>query len=432
MLNESQSVGGGEMPSPSRISSGEISASPLQKKAGAKSLALAPDRKIALLTGGRDKHYSAGLALALLEEKVAFDFLGSDDVDFPEVHRSPFVRYFNLRDQRPDATLPDKIARIILYYWRLMLYAATSRAHIFHILWNNKFEFFDRTLLMLYYKLVGKQIVLTAHNVNAGARDGNDSVLNRLSLKFQYRVSDHIFVHTQKMKTELVSDFNASSEKITLVPYGINNIVPDTGLTSTAARQQLNIGRKDRVVLFFGSIAPYKGLNYLLSAFIQLAKNDASYRMIVAGKPKWDGEHWTQLQPSITGSGLRDRITENIAFIPDEQAEVYFKAADVLILPYTHIFQSGILFLGYSFGLPVIASDVGSLREEIVEGRTGFVCKPRDSSDLAATIQRYFESDLYRELASRRAEIRAHALESHSWSKVAEITCRVYSKLLRE
>ena len=88
---------------------------------------------------------------------------------------------------------------------------------------------------------------------------------------------------------------------------------------------------------------------------------------------------------------------ERIEYIPDEETELFFKAADVLILPYTHVFQSGVLFLGYSFGLPAIAADVGNLKEEIIEGETGFVFKPQDSSDLAKTI-RYFNSELFRNL----------------------------------
>ena len=75
--------------------------------------------------------------------------------------------------------------------------------------------------------------------------------------------------------------------------------------------------------------------------------------------------------------------------------ELYIKAAGVLVLPYVHIFQSGVPFLAYSFGLPVIATDVGTLRQDIVEGRTGFVCRPQDSSDLARTIDKYFESELF-------------------------------------
>ena len=88
------------------------------------------------------------------------------------------------------------------------------------------------------------------------------------------------------------------------------------------------------------------------------------------------------------------------------------------------------LFLGYSFGLPAIAADVGSLKEEIIEGQTGFVFKPQDSSDLASKIDKYFNSELFRNLETRRAEIKAYANERYSWDKVAAITTSVYSRLL--
>ncbi len=128
---------------------------------------------------------------------------------------------------------------------------------------------------------------------------------------------------------------------------------------------------------------------------------------------------------------MRDRFIEKIEYIPDEQTELYFKAADLLALPYTRIFQSGVLFLGYSFGLPVIAADVASLKEEIIEGKTGFIFKSRDSFDLAKTIRRYFESELFRNLESWRSEIKAYANERYSWDKVARVTTTVYSELLR-
>jgi glycosyltransferase involved in cell wall biosynthesis len=89
-----------------------------------------------------------------------------------------------------------------------------------------------------------------------------------------------------------------------------------------------------------------------------------------------------------------------------------------------------VLFLGYSFGLPAIAADVGSLKEEIVEGKTGLVFKPRDSFHLAKKIVAYFNSELLRNLESQRAEIKEYANERYSWSKVAAITVAVYSNLL--
>ena len=285
----------------------------------------------------------------------------------------------------------------MVYYGRLIRYAATAKPKIFHILWNNKFEFFDRTVLMLYYRLLGKRVVLTAHNVNAGQRDANDSWRNRLSLKIQYRLSDHIFVHTEQMKSALFSSFGVAGDKVTVIPFGINTTVPNTSLSSSDARRRLGLGDLDRALLFFGNIAPYKGLDCLIAAFLEASRKDGNYRLIIAGRRKGSDDYWRQIQETINRSGLSDRIVQRIEYIPDEQTEIYFKAADVLVLPYTHIFQSGVLFLGYGFGLPVIAADVGSLREEIVEGETGFVFKRGDSAALAEAIARYFESDLFRE-----------------------------------
>ena len=136
------------------------------------------------------------------------------------------------------------------------------------------------------------------------------------------------------------------------------------------------------------------------------------------------------IQESIRQSPYGERVIQKIEYIPDEETELYFKAADVLVLPYTHVFQSGVLFLGYSFGLPVIATNVGSLEEDIIEGRTGFLCKPCDPIDLAKTIERYFESDLFKDLHARRHEILDFANQRHSWEIAGQMTRNVYAELL--
>jgi glycosyltransferase involved in cell wall biosynthesis len=101
------------------------------------------------------------------------------------------------------------------------------------------------------------------------------------------------------------------------------------------------------------------------------------------------------------------------------------------VLPYRHIYQSGILFLGFSFGLPVLVADVGSLKDEIVEAETGFVFKPDDPADLARAMDRYFTSDLFADLRNRREKVQALASRRHSWDTVTDVTTRVYSELLR-
>ncbi|HYM74937.1 MAG TPA: glycosyltransferase family 4 protein [Candidatus Dormibacteraeota bacterium] len=388
--------------------------------------------KIGLLTGGGDRHYAYGLAMALVSKDVSVDFVGGDEVDSPEMHRTPNLTFLGLRQNgQRDASFFGKAWRVLLYYARLFWYAATARPKVFHILWNNKFEFFDRTLLLLYYRILRKKIVLTAHNVNAGTRDSSDSMLNRLSLRIQYRLAHHIFVHTEKMKSELHEEFSIRKDVISVIPYGINNAVPTTELTADEAKRRLGIRASEKTILFFGNIAPYKGLEYLVTAFEQIVARDGDYRLIVAGRAKKDCEKYAvEICQSLTRGLSRERAIVNINFIPDNEMELYFKAADVSVLPYTHIFQSGVLFLGYSFGLPVIAADVGSLREDIIEGETGFLFRPRDPEDLARAIERYFATDLYRHLAHRRDEIRNHAKKGHSWDSIGETTRQTYAHLL--
>jgi D-inositol-3-phosphate glycosyltransferase len=387
--------------------------------------------QVAILTGGADKPYALGLANSLLGEGVTFDFIGSDYVDGPELHGDGRVRFLNLRgDQDPAAGLPRKIWRVVTYYVRLVRYAIASPVPVFHVLWNNKIEYLDRTLLMSFYRLCGKRIVFTAHNVNVRKRDGNDSWFNRWTLGVQYRLVSHIFVHTERMKRELMEDFGVESGKVSVIPFGINSTVPNTDLTPAAARQKLGLLPKHKIVLFFGNIAPYKGLEYLVAAVARLARQMPELRLLIAGRPKGEAEYWTSIERQLHEPDIRERVLTRIEYVRDEDTEIFFKAADVLVLPYTHVFQSGVLFLGYNFGLPVIASDVGSLKEEVTEGRTGLICRPADVNNLASCINEYFHGEVFRMLPIHRETIRAFARSRYSWSKVGQITSDIYARLI--
>jgi glycosyltransferase involved in cell wall biosynthesis len=387
---------------------------------------------VALLTGGSDRPYVFGLATELLSKGAALDLIGSDELDGPEFRDKPGLSFFNLRGNlRPDAGFLSKVSRVSKYYFRLIRYAATAKPKIFHILWNNKFETLDRTLLMLYYRFLGKSTVLTAHNVNKDRRDSKDTLLNRLTLRIQYRLADHIFVHTEKMKLELIEAFGAQEEGVTVIPFGINNSVPNTHLTPSEAKQRLGIRNGEKTILFFGRITPYKGLEYLIAALHQNLARPDDYRLIIAGRPDCCENYWNTIRETIQEDVRRGRVLLREDYIPDDETEVYFKAADVLALPYRHIYQSGVLFLGYSFGLPVLAADVGGLKDEILEGKTGFVFRPEDPVDLAKAIERYFASDLFVDLNSRRKEISDYAKERYSWDVVGRITMSLYSTLFR-
>jgi glycosyltransferase involved in cell wall biosynthesis len=389
------------------------------------------DLSVTLLTGGGDRPYVYGLTKALSSIGIRTDLIGSDELDDPDLRNFWGVNFFNLRgDQRHEAGFLAKILRVSAYYLKLMRYAATAKPKVFHILWNNKFEYFDRTLLMVYYKLLGKAVVFTAHNINRGRRDSSDSTLNRWTLRTQYRLTDHVFVHTDKMKTELVREFNVSPDRISVIPFGINNSVPDTSLSTKEAKERLGISEGSKAILFFGRIRPYKGLEYLIAAFQKLVEQDGNYRLIIAGRIEQGHEqYWQAIQSQIEQYVKKGQIISKIEFIPDSETEVYFKAADLFVLPYKEIFQSGVLVLGYSFGLPVIVADVGSLKEDVIEGRTGFVFKSEDTTDLARSISKYFASDLFQNLEEARGNIKARAARQYSWEVVGQITRDIYAQL---
>lgn len=386
---------------------------------------------VSLLTGGFDRPYAFGLAMALAAEGIHQDIVGSDEIDSPEMHSTPGLTFLNLQgSKRPNVGRTEKATRVLRFYTRLLRYVVRDSPRILHILWNNKLQHFDRTLLTLFYKLIGKKVVLTAHNVNAGKRDGNDSSWNRFTLRAQYQLADHIFVHTEKSKSELLQEFGVDERHVSVIPFGINNAVPNTKLTSAAARRQLGYKPEEKVILFFGAVRPYKGIEYLASAFVRLASRHPDYRLIIAGEPKSGTEEYVLGIQSILSAVDQVQVTQKFEFIPDEQTELYFKASDVSVLPYTQVFQSGVLFLSYSFGLPVIASEVGSFKEDIIEGETGFACRSCDTNALAAAIEKYFESDLFRGLDRRRRQIQDYANQRHSWKAVSEKTRQIYAQLL--
>ena len=390
---------------------------------------------IGLLTGCQDRPYASELAIALASRAVQVDVIGSEEIDSPELHATPNVRFVNFRGSENNRfSFTKKLWKLLVYYARLMRYVARPKPRVLHILWNNKFEAFDRTLLMLYYRVLGKKIAFTAHNINQARRDRKDSWWNRVTLKMQYNLCDHIFVHTQKMKGELCGDFGVSESAVTVLRHPVNNAFPDTELTPAEAKRRLGFKDGEKAILALGRIRPYKGIEYLLDAFrILAADQHANYRLIIAGEPKKGSEEYLrEIRQIVERYFSHGEVMLRIQFIPDEKMELYLKGADVLVLPYKEIFQSGVLFLAYSFGLPVVATDVGSFREEILEGSTGFLCKPGDATGLANAIETYFASDLYKNLEVRRQELKDYANAHHSWPAVAELTHTAYAKMLGE
>jgi len=388
--------------------------------------------KISLLSGGIDKTYAFGLMSGMVKDGVRFDLIGSDEMEGAGILEDPSIDFYNLRgDMDPDVPVARKIFRILLYYFRLLKYSCRAETRIFHILWHNRFIVVDRTLMILLYKLLGKKVIFTAHNVNDWDRDGRDTFLNRKSLGYLYHKVDHIIVHTDPMRESLARDFGISPEKVSVIPIGINEQYPVTELSREGARKELGLPPGGKVLLNFGYLAPYKGLDLMVDALEKLEAKNPGYRLIIAGQVKKGYDHyWEKVKQQIGNKGLTDRIIEKAEFIPDEAVEVYFKAADALVLPYRQIFQSGVLLASYGFGLPVIATDVGSLRENIIQGETGYVCKPDDPESLAEAIEKFFQGDLYKDPERTVGNIIRYSREKYSWEKIGEKTRDIYQRIL--
>src|ERR1700721_2215116 len=144
--------------------------------------------EVGLFTGGRDRPYAVGLVKALMSQGICLHVAGGDELECPEIQASSRLELINLHGRQcPNSSHFCKALRVLSYYGQLIPYAAVAKPKIFHTLWNGKFEYFDRTLLVLYFKLLGKKVAFTAHNVNAGKRDSNDSLVNLLTFRLYDR-----------------------------------------------------------------------------------------------------------------------------------------------------------------------------------------------------------------------------------------------------
>ncbi|MCX7984096.1 MAG: glycosyltransferase family 4 protein [Bacteroidetes bacterium] len=390
--------------------------------------------KCTVLNAGEQTDYLFGFITGLAQHRsLAIDVIdGSASAGLFSVYSN--VQHLNYRgDNRSPQSIILKLYRILRYYICLFLYVPRSTSTIFHIQWDNSFYLFDRTLLLLYYKMFGKILVYTVHNIDRKQRDTQRSpFLNRLSLWCAYHIVDHLITHTERMKEELCYQFGVPPDKVTVIPHGVNIFVPSTGLTTERAREQLAIHPSAKVLLFFGMIDWYKGLDIALEAFTQLHTIDSSFFFLIAGQPKRSRQYYAIVRSYAQQYLPQYSYFFDARFIPRHEVEQYFVAADCVLLPYRTIFQSGILFLAYRFGVPVIATDVGSFRDDIIEGKTGFLCEPDSPRSLGEAIMKFFKSDLYIKKNETRVYIQTYASQRYSWYTIGATTYQLYQQLLKQ
>lgn len=178
------------------------------------------------------------------------------------------------------------------------------------------------------------------------------------------------------------------------------------------ACRQLGLDPGKPVALFFGFVRPYKGLRYLLEAMPGVLQ-EVDLQLVVAGEFWDDKQDYLDLVDRL---GIGPALTIVDRYVPNEELGLYFDAADVVVLPYLSVTQSGIAQLAYGFGKPVITTDVGDLREVVEHERTGLIVPPADADALSAALRRFFRKDVGR----MRDEILARR-ERFSWARLEAI-----------
>lgn len=208
-----------------------------------------------------------------------------------------------------------------------------------------------------------------------------DHAFNRYFLKR----NDGFIAMSEKVQKDLFHYL--PNAKCLLIPHPIYNQFGQK-LSRNEALSKLGIENHSnkKILLFFGIIRDYKGLDLLLKSLPLL---DKSYFLVVAGEVYGSFEKYESI---ILESGLKDRIALFNNYIDDSEVKNYFSAADVCILPYKSATQSGITNISYHFELPIIATNVGGLAETIIHEKTGLIVQEVSVNALANAIISFFQN----------------------------------------
>jgi glycosyltransferase involved in cell wall biosynthesis len=271
----------------------------------------------------------------------------------------------------------------------------------------------DRVLLRLF----PRPVVVTAHDVlprevRRGAGAGTRALL---------RAVDAVVVHSEAGRSRLVSEVGVEPGRVHVIPHGAFEHL------ATAAAVPLPPGLQDldgrRVVLFFGLVRPYKGVDLLVEAFAATPEDAV---LLVVGMPRTP---IAPLQRRAQELGIADRVRFVPRFVPDQELPSYFRRADLVALPYRDIDQSGVLYTALAFGSPLLLSAVGGFPEVAARGAARLVEPGSLDSLRAELVDVLGDEDARRRM---REAARRLAAEEHSWEAAADATEALYRRLLEE
>ena len=248
------------------------------------------------------------------------------------------------------------------------------------------------------------KILAICHNIIPHEKKFGDVSLTRLFL----RTVDYFIVLSKKVQNDLIN-LKPNAKNIFL-PHPVYSVFGET-VDKKTAKEYLNIN-EEKIILFFGFIRYYKGLDILFEA-ISLLKEKINLKLIVAGEFYSNEEKYKSI---IERLRIEDHLLLFTDFIPTPEVKYYFSACDVVILPYRNATQSGIVQIAMNFEKPVIAANVGGLAEVVKNNKTGFIVEKENPEELADAIFRFYSENKEEEFIKNIE----NELEKYSWKRFVE------------
>lgn len=258
-------------------------------------------------------------------------------------------------------------------------------------------------------KLLGFKTVWTAHNALPHRKQFVNDLAAR---KLLARHAAAIIVHSAAAKDELIA-LGLPGNKVTVIPHGNYESVYPNATTRKEARKQLGLRQDDFVIAFVGKIEGYKNLPGLLEAVESLAADNPHLHLVIAGNTT---DKMLRKQLMAAKKRIPYQLHLQIGFVRDETMQVYFNAADVTATPFSSITTSGSALLSLSFGTPIIAPRIGSLKDMPLG--VGFFYSPEHKNGLRQAIVRAMQAP---SMETKRQAAKAYSA-TLPWESIAEQT----------
>jgi glycosyltransferase involved in cell wall biosynthesis len=272
--------------------------------------------------------------------------------------------------------------------------------------------------ICMCFRLRGKPVVITIHNVMPHER----SHLYKTISSILFRLGNHFIVHTEQNRQQLMAQYGVSPQRISVIAHGPLEFLTAENKDRKTLRQELGVFANEKILLCWGAIRPYKGLDTMLTAFAKILKRLPETRLVIAGK-LW--ESWSRYQSLLDRLHIGNQLILHLHYIPAGEAAGYFIAADLVLLPYHHFdSQSGVGAAAVAFKKPLIVSDTGGLPDFVRNRR--WVVPPANPDALAeVVIDCLSDSRRLDAMAQDSADIAAEL----SWSGIVKKTNFVYRHL---